>query len=191
MSLRETRTDSRDESLVRQLLGRRPKISYHIICRCPDGCPQVLETPPLVWENNRWVPFPTIYWLTCPRLKLEISRLEQAGWIKSLAERVKNQTAAWQEYQDAQEAVALRRVQAAKTLLGQDPEPGVIDILTRTTIAGSHHIAGIKCLHAHVAHFLASGDNPIGRWALDAAGACRPELPCLSLLKTELQEETP
>ena len=26
---------------------------------------------------------------------------------------------------------------------------------------------GVKCLHAHVAHLLATGDDIVGRWTLD------------------------
>ena len=29
---------------------------------------------------------------------------------------------------------------------------------------------GVKCLHAHVAHLLATGDDVVGRWTLDQIG---------------------
>jgi hypothetical protein len=189
--INDTSTDSREERLVRRLLGRRPKISFRIIRRCPDGCPQVLETPPLLRENDRWLPFPTIYWLTCPRLKLELSRLEQAGYVKLFGNKAKDQEAVWQAYQAGQEAIGVHRVESARTLLGKEPEPELVNILAHTTIAGSHHLAGVKCLHAHVAHTLAGGVNPIGGWALEMAGACRPDVSCLSFLKPAQKEEQP
>lgn len=36
----------------------------------------------------------------------------------------------------------------------------------------------VKCLHAHVAHELITGDNPIGRIALDVLGWSDPSEPC-------------
>jgi len=39
--------------------------------------------------------------------------------------------------------------------------------------------AGVKCLHAHYAHLLAGGDDPVGRWiAEQLASADRPEPEC-------------
>ncbi len=37
----------------------------------------------------------------------------------------------------------------------------------------------IKCLHAHVAHHLVSGDNPIGRAVLDELKWSDPTGPCV------------
>jgi hypothetical protein len=48
------------------------------------------------------------------------------------------------------------------------------------TVAG-----GVKCLHAHLAHFLAGGDNPVGErvqdelggsWEGECGGQCEPFL---------------
>lgn len=37
----------------------------------------------------------------------------------------------------------------------------------------------IKCLHAHVAHHLVTGDNPVGRATLEELGWSDPETPCV------------
>lgn len=38
-------------------------------------------------------------------------------------------------------------------------------------IAGSRKPATIKCLHTHFAHFLANGQNVVGKWVQDALDA--------------------
>lgn len=37
----------------------------------------------------------------------------------------------------------------------------------------------VKCLHAHVAHQLISGDNPIGRYVMDVLKWSEPTEPCV------------
>ena len=37
----------------------------------------------------------------------------------------------------------------------------------------------VKCLHAHVAHYLAAGENPAGRLALDELGWTDPPAACV------------
>ena len=44
--------------------------------RCPCGLPDVVETAPRLPDGT---PFPTLYYLTCPRAAAAIGRLEAAG----------------------------------------------------------------------------------------------------------------
>ena len=37
----------------------------------------------------------------------------------------------------------------------------------------------VKCLHAHTAHHLITGDNPIGRWVLEELDWREPNDPCV------------
>jgi hypothetical protein len=37
----------------------------------------------------------------------------------------------------------------------------------------------IKCLHAHTAHHLITGDNPVGEEVLSILGWVDPEVPCV------------
>ena len=36
-------------------------------------------------------------------------------------------------------------------------------------------VAGVKCLHTHLAHFLATGDNPVGKWVAEDLAAAAEE----------------
>lgn len=42
-------------------------------------------------------PFPTIYWLTCPLLKVRISTLEVQRWVPKLEQRLKDSPIAQEE----------------------------------------------------------------------------------------------
>src|SRR5204862_9680 len=76
-----------DVALVERQLGRAPRAFRRVAVRCPFGRPAVTEQAP-VDENGS--PFPTTYWLTCPFLVAQVSRLEAAGgvdrWTRAVAE---------------------------------------------------------------------------------------------------------
>lgn len=95
-------------------------------------------------------PFPTLYWLTCPETVKAVSRLESEGWIKRLARHAETDPAARTALRRAHESYARER---GRLLPGAERWGGV---------GGS--TAGIKCLHAHYAHHLAGGPDPVGQW---------------------------
>ena len=47
--------------------------------RCPCGNPDVVETSPRLPDGT---PFPTLYYLTCPRANAAASRLESTGRMR-------------------------------------------------------------------------------------------------------------
>ena len=53
--------------------------------RCPCGDPDVVETAPRLPDGT---PFPTTYYLTCPRLTGAISTLEAAGLMREMTDRL-------------------------------------------------------------------------------------------------------
>lgn len=57
----------------------------------PTGVPQILKLYPLTTaaRGKRLEPFPTMCWMTCPKLKARISALEVDGWIIRLEERLR------------------------------------------------------------------------------------------------------
>ena len=69
-----TVTDA-DLDVVREQLGRTPRGVVDIAYRTPDGAPAVIKTAPKLPDGT---PFPTLYYLTDPRLTAEASRLEVA-----------------------------------------------------------------------------------------------------------------
>lgn len=45
---------------------------------------------------------------------------------------------------------------------------GYTKILKDSGVCGLQYMAQVKCLHAHYAHWLATGDNIVGAWVADA-----------------------
>jgi uncharacterized protein len=158
-----------DTAAVAVQLGRPPRGLRAVAHRCPCGLPDVVETAPRLPDGT---PFPTLYYLTCPRATAAISRLEAAGMMRTLARRL----AAEPDLRRACEAAHLdyltRRAAAARAA-GVEPLP-----------PGTQSAGGlpdrVKCLHALVAHELAvPGSNPLGREALRAAGEWWLAGPCV------------
>lgn len=135
-----------DRDAVRRLLGREPQGAFEVVVRRDDGSPVVLENAPLL-ESGR--PMPTRYWLVDRQMVRAVGHLESIGGVN--------------EAEAAVDAGALEATHATYAderdrLIdpehdGPRPHGGVGG--TRT---------GVKCLHAHYAHFLVGGDDPVGAW---------------------------
>src|SRR5204863_9186000 len=77
-------TDAEREIVARQL-GRPPRALVAVAHRCPCGQPDVVETSPRLEDGT---PFPTLYYLTCPRATAAASRLESAGRMREWQEEL-------------------------------------------------------------------------------------------------------
>jgi hypothetical protein len=131
--------------------------------RCPCGRPDVVETSPRLADGT---PFPTLYYLTCPRACSAVGRLEAAGVMREMTERLTHDADLEQRYADATRSYVTRR-----DALGELPgAPTAGGMPTR-----------VKCLHVHVAHALAcgSGVNPFGDEALSAIAGWWEDGPCV------------
>ena len=160
---------TRDEAAIAVQLGRRPRGLLAVAHRCPCGLPDVAETAPRLPDGS---PFPTLYYLTCPRANAAVSGLEAAGLMRDLTERLGHDEALRDRYLAAHQDYLERRDQAAKSA-------GVTPLPPGTQSAGGMPLR-VKCLHALVAHELAGGDvNPVGRAALDRIGAWWTAGPCV------------
>jgi hypothetical protein len=160
---------SRDEAAVAAQLGRLPRGQLVVAHRCPCGLPDVVETAPRLPDGT---PFPTLYYLTCPRATAAVSTLEAAGLMRDMTARLADDELR-QRYLAAHEDYLARRDEAAARA-GVEPLP-----------AGTQTAGGmperVKCLHALVAHELATGFNPFGRQALDAIGQWWADGPCVTV----------
>jgi hypothetical protein len=67
-----------ERALVERQLGRPSRALRRVVRKCPFGAPAVTEQGPF---DERGQPFPTTYWLTCPHLVAQISRLEANGGV--------------------------------------------------------------------------------------------------------------
>jgi uncharacterized protein len=146
-----------DAAAVTDQLGRPPRGVRAVAHRCPCGLPDVVETAPRLPDGT---PFPTLYYLTCPRACSAIGRLEASGLMREMTERLAGDDALRSAYAAAHRDYVDRRDAAARA--------DGIEPLPPTTQSSGGMPARVKCLHALVAHELAvPGANPFGREALD------------------------
>jgi hypothetical protein len=146
--------DAADLAAVSAQLGRPVRGTRAVAHRCPCGLPDVVETNPRLPDGT---PFPTLYYLTCPRACSAIGTLESSGLMREMTERLDGDPELAATYAAAHQAYLDRR-----QALGDVPEVAGIS-------AGGMPDR-VKCLHVLVAHALAAGPgvNPLGDEALAA-----------------------
>jgi len=160
-----------DEAVVAAQLGRPPRGLRRVAHRCPCGLPDVVETAPRLPDGT---PFPTLYYLTCPRAVAALSRQEAAGVMERMRERLVTDADLRAAYLAAHRDYLARRDAGARAA-GVDPLP------SGTQSAGGMP-SRVKCLHALAAHELAApGVNPLGAQAVADAGRWWEGGPCVSL----------
>lgn len=155
-----------DASAVRRQLGRRPRGLREVAHRCACGLPDVVETAPRLEDGT---PFPTLYYLTCPRAASAVSTLEAGGTMATMTRRLADEPAAAREYAAAHRDYLARRESVASV-----PE------IAGVSAGGMPN--RVKCLHVLVAHALAAGPgvNPLGDEALRALPEWWQAGPCVS-----------
>jgi hypothetical protein len=158
--------DDQDLSAVHEQLGRVPRGVAAVAHRCPCGYPDVLATEPRLPDGT---PFPTTYYVTCPRLTGAISTLETSGMMRDMTERLGSDPQLAAAYAGAHEDYLRRRDE-----LGQVPEIAGVSAGGMPT--------RVKCLHVLIGHSLAVGPgvNPLGDEALAALGHWWTSGPCVS-----------
>lgn len=146
------RLDPRDVAAVAAQLGRVPRGLRRVAHRCGCGLPDVVETRPRLPDGT---PFPTLYYLTCPRLVGAVSTLESEGLMGTMQARL-----------DADADLAARYRTAHHDLL--DRREAVEQVPEIAGVSAGGMPDRVKCLHVHVAHALAvgAGVNPFGDEAL-------------------------
>lgn len=153
-----------DEAIVAAQLQRRPRGVVGIAYRCPCGKPAVVVTRPRLEDGT---PFPTTYYLTCPRAVAACSSLESQGLMTEMTQRLSNDSDLARAYRRAHEQYLTDRERLESV-------PEIADI----SAGGMPH--RVKCLHALVAHSLAAGKgiNPLGDEAVREIGTFWVQ-PCL------------
>jgi hypothetical protein len=158
-----------DLAAVARQLGREPRGVLSVAHRCSCGDPDVVETHPRLPDGT---PFPTVFYLTCPRAAGLIGTLEAGGTMREMQGRLSSDPELATAYRAAHEDYLERRA-----AIGDVPEIAGIS-------AGGMP-ARVKCLHVLVGHALAAGAgvNPLGDEALTAlpdwgaSGPCtKPEI---------------
>jgi uncharacterized protein len=137
-----------DRDAIHAQLGRPPRGEMAVAHRCPCGRPDVVRTDPRLPDGT---PFPTLYYLTCPRATAACSRLESEGLMRTMEARLGEDPVLSAAYARAHEAYL-----AERDALQEVPEIHGIS-------AGGMPDR-VKCLHVLLAHALAAGPgvNPLG-----------------------------
>ena len=146
--------DDVDRAVVGAQLGRPPRAIRAVAHRCPCGNPDVVETSPRLADGT---PFPTLYYLTCPRAAGAIGTLESSGLMREMTDRLHTDTDLADAYRRAHDAYLARREQI-----------GHVAEIAGVSAGGMP--TRVKCLHVLVGHALAAGPgvNPLGDEALAA-----------------------
>ena len=162
--------DPADEAAVEQQLGRTPRAIHAVGHRCPCGLPAVVTTEPRLPGGT---PFPTTFYLTCPRAASRIGTLEGSGLMKQMQDRLGADPELAMAY-----AAAHRRYLAARAELAREMGQSVPEI---EGISAGGMPDRVKCLHVLAGQSLAQGGgvNPLGDEVLDRLGDWWAEGPCV------------
>lgn len=150
-----------DRERVTELLGRAPRGAFTVVVRDDSGDPVVLRNAPFLDDGT---PMPTRYYLVGEELVKAVSRIESGGAVDAVEAELGDEviSAIHRRYETERDR------DIAPDHMGPRPSGGV----------GGTRI-GVKCLHAHVAHHLAGGDDEIGRWTLARVPAGTPGRPMM------------
>jgi len=148
--------DPADIEAITEQLGRPPRGMIEVSSRCPSGHPNGVKTEPRLPDGT---PFPTLYYLTCPRLTGAIGTLEASGLMAEMTERLRHEPELAAAYRAAHESYL-----AEREAIGHVEE---IDGISAGGMPDR-----VKCLHVLVAHSLAKGPgvNPLGDEAVRLLG---------------------
>ena len=156
-----------DEAVVEAQLGRAPRAIHAIGHRCPCGNPDVVTTEPRLPGGT---PFPTTFYLTCPRAASLIGTLEGGGLMAEMTERLGADRVLAERY-----AAAHDRYLEAREAIGHVEEIAGISAGGMPT--------RVKCLHVLAGQALAQGPgvNPLGDEVLELLGEFWASGPCVTV----------
>jgi hypothetical protein len=164
-----------DRLAVERQLGRSPRGVDGVAHRCPCGLPDVVRTLPRLDDGT---PFPTTFYLTCPRATGAVSTLESAGLMREMTARLAADPELAASYRAAHGDYLRRRAE-----LGEVPE------IAGVSAGGMPE--RVKCLHVLAAHALAAGPgvNPLGDEALAALPDWWAGGPCVDPVEDAAEED--
>lgn len=157
--------DEHDEAVIAAQLGRPPRGIHGIGHRCPCGNPDVVATEPRLPDGT---PFPTTFYLTCPRAASLIGTLEGSGLMAEMTERLASDPDLASAYAAAHE----RYLEYRESI-------GHVEEIAGVSAGGMP--TRVKCLHVLAGQSLAQGRgvNPLGDEVLDLLGEFWAAGPCV------------
>jgi hypothetical protein len=112
-------------------------------------------------------PFPTLYYLTCPKAAALIGTLESSGLMRGMEARLALDSELAGQYRSAHDAYLAER-------------DAIEPVAELDGVSAGGMPTRVKCLHVLVAHALAAGPgvNPLGDEAVAALGEWWTGTPC-------------
>jgi len=143
---------AQDSEAVHAQINREPRGAIEVAHRCACGNPDVVTTAPRLDDGT---PFPTMYYITCPKLAGAIGTLEANGVMREMTEELVADSELRARYQVAHESY-----------LSDREALGHVEEIAGISAGGMP--TRVKCLHVLVGHALAKGPgvNPLGDKAL-------------------------
>ena len=179
-----------DKEAVRAALGTLPSNMVSVAARSSLGDPIVIRVHPLgggaakrkAKAEQNLTPFPTIFWLCCPKLKSAIGGFEKDGLVKRFEQRLAAEPESLQSMVLAHQGYAWLRWESLDSndrALIEELSPRICSSLRDTGIAGIDFRqcggGNVKCLHTHYAHFRGGfEDNVVGKWVHELLLAEKP-----------------
>lgn len=159
--------DPIDTAAVVRQLGRPARDVLDVAHRCPCGLPDVVTTAPRLADGS---PFPTFYYLTCPRLRRAVSTLEGVGVMRGMEARLATEP-----------PFASSMQRAHRSYIADRERVDTAEELHDVSAGGMPH--RVKCLHAMLAHALARGPgvNPLGDEVLAMVTDLDRSNPCVDV----------
>jgi len=152
-----------ERAVVSAQLGRPARGRSSVVHRCRFGLPTTVRVGPHLDDGT---PFPTVFWLTCPVARHDVGVLEASGAMVGVNARLDDEPTFAEEYAAGHVRYVRFRDALGEPLAG-DPGAGGMP-------------AHVKCLHTHLAHHLATGDNPVGAWTFDRLAPFECPTPCVA-----------
>jgi hypothetical protein len=168
-AVRQTRGRKFDETLILGTTGR-----------CGFGLPRVLVCAPF----HASAPFPTTFWLTCPRLVRLAGEAESRGGVGELEHWIERHAPReWIPFNIAHQRLRLSLLPDAAQVFLRRFRPRLFGRVRGVGVGGLRYGAAkdksvrVKCLHLQLASWLALGRHPGAEWLAGRFGeAC--DKPC-------------
>ena len=143
-----------DLEFIKEQLGRDPRGVVEIVVVSRNKKPLVIKTNPVIDDEV----FPTLYYLVNKPLIEKVSRLESQGYLTKMQEKVDNDNDFKEELLTAQNKYIDERNSLVENKKFSENQKTALG----TGIGGVKDLSRIKCLHSHLAYYLATGDGPVG-----------------------------
>lgn len=141
--------DDVEFELIENLIGKKPQCDFQIVVRGELGQPLVIENAPFFFDGT---PMPTRFWLVDRDLISKVSKIESVGGITKVQEEIDLLV-----IQSIHERHKSQRDELINPNYdGPKPSGGV---------GGTRK--GVKCLHTHLANYLATKDDEVGEWVFE------------------------